>query len=78
MSDIPADYRDRLDLREQIARIDQLREEALKFVAEQHKLTAEAAKLGRDRLLAPWLAIVGLIGGLIAIASTIARWKGWG
>jgi hypothetical protein len=78
MSDVPADYRDRLDIREQIARIDRAREETLKFTAEQHKLTAEAAKLGRDRLLAPWLAIVGLIGGLIAIASTIAHWKGWG
>lgn len=78
MSDIPTDYRDRLDIREQIARIDRAREETLKFTAEQHKLTAEAAKLGRDRLLAPWLAIVGLIGGLIAIASALARWKGWG
>jgi hypothetical protein len=77
MSDVPVDYRDRLDLREQIGRIDKMREETLKFTAEQHKLMAEAAKLGRDRLLAPWLAIVGLIGGLIAIASAIARWKGW-
>jgi hypothetical protein len=77
MSDIPADYRDRLDIREQIARIDRAREETLKFTAEQHKLTAEAAKLGPDRLLAPWLAIVGLIGGVITVASTIARWKGW-
>lgn len=46
MSDVPSDYRDRFDIREQIARIDRAREETLKFTAEQHKLTAEAAKLG--------------------------------
>jgi hypothetical protein len=77
--------RDPLDLEAILAQIARAREETLKFTAEQHKLMAEAdklraeeKKLGRDRLLAPWLAIVGLIGGIITIASTIARWKGWG
>jgi hypothetical protein len=67
------------------ATYDRMLEETRKFTAEQHKLMAEAdklraeeRKLGRDRLLAPWLAIVGLIGGILTIASTIARWKGWG
>jgi len=46
LSDIPTEYKIRLDLREQIARIDRMREETLKFTAEQHKLTAKAAKLG--------------------------------
>jgi hypothetical protein len=36
MSDVPADYRDRLDIREQIARIDWAREETLRFAAEQN------------------------------------------
>jgi hypothetical protein len=94
MSDMPADYRERLDLRAQIARIDEMqasatrqREETQKFVAEQHKLIAEqtklaaerikydaeARKLDRDRNLSPWLAIAGLIGGVLAIANFVAQ-----
>lgn len=53
-----------------------LRAETEKFVAEQRKpiaeqvkFDAEARKLNRDRWLAPWLAIVGLIGGLLTIAN---------
>lgn len=76
MSDIPAD----LGLREQIARIDRdlaesakLREEIRKFTAEQHKLDAEARKLDRDRWLAPALAIASVVGGLLGVASFIAR-----
>jgi hypothetical protein len=90
MSDIPADYQDRLNLREQIARIDRMREESQKYMAEQHKLNAEAEKfaaeqfklmaeghkLGRDRLLAPWLAIAGLVGGIITVIGALARLKG--
>lgn len=38
-----------LDLKEQLARIDQAREEALKFSAEQHKLAAETLKLGAEQ-----------------------------
>jgi predicted nucleic acid-binding Zn-ribbon protein len=78
MSDVPADYRDRLNLREQVARIDEMisrierqQEETRKFVSEQHKLSAEeqklrseARKLERDRGLAPWQATA------ITVAST--------
>ena len=66
MSDSPAG----LNLREQLARIDNLREEALKFAAKQHKLAEEATKIRRDRWLAPALAVVsflGAIGGLISV-----------
>jgi hypothetical protein len=70
MSDVPADYRDRLDLREQVAHIDEMisrierqQEETRKFVSEQHKLMAEARKFGRD----PWFL---LIGALIAAVAT--------
>jgi cell division protein FtsB len=80
MSDLPADYRDRLNLREQIARIDDTlaridrqREETQKFVTEQHKLIAEVQKLNRDRWLAPVLAIAAVIGGLLGVASFIAK-----
>ena len=38
-----------LDLKEQLARIDQAREEALKFSAEQHKLTQETLKYGAEQ-----------------------------
>lgn len=51
-----------LDLREQIARIDRMRDESDKFRAEQRKLIAESLKLAeeearlhRDRVLSPWL-----------------------
>lgn len=87
MSDVPADYRDRLNLRDEIARIDRnraesekLQEETRKFVAEQHKLLAEAGKLNaegrkfnRDTLLAPLLAAIALIGGVLGVASFLAR-----
>ncbi|MEO8715333.1 MAG: hypothetical protein ABI369_10000 [Acetobacteraceae bacterium] len=62
---------DSLDLREQIARIDRMRDESDKFRAEQRKLIAEAGKLGRERWLAPWLAVVGLIGGVVAVVTLI-------
>jgi hypothetical protein len=78
MSDIPADFRDRLDLRVVIAEIDRKRAETEKFVAEQRKLIAEAGKPDHDRMLAPWLAIVGLVGGIITVLGALARWKGWG
>jgi hypothetical protein len=80
------------DLRAILARIDRdtaeatkLRQESNKFIAEQQKLFAEQLKLGaeqqklnRDRWLAPWLAIAGLVGGVLAIANFIARAFGVG
>lgn len=62
MSDIPAHYRERLDIQEQIERIDRLREEARKFATEQHKLAAEARKFGRD----PWFLLIGAIIAAVA------------
>ncbi len=62
-SDIPLDIR-----------IQRMLAESDKFVAEQRKLMAESAKLEAERSkyrldswLAPWLAIVGLIGGVITV-----------
>jgi hypothetical protein len=55
MSDIPHDYRDRLDLREQIARIDRMLDEAAKF-------RAEARKFNRD----PWFVVAGAVVALLA------------
>jgi hypothetical protein len=81
MSDVPADYRDRLDLRAIIARIDRDRSESLKlqeerekFIAEQRKLIAEAGKLNRDRWLAPWILATSVVGG-IAGAIFSHYWK---
>jgi type IV secretory pathway component VirB8 len=54
MSDIPADYQERLNIREQIARIDRAIEEGHKFTAEQQraqearKMMAEEQKLAQE------------------------------
>ena len=66
MSDILTNF----NIREQIARIDNLQAETRRFAAEQHKLAEEAAKINRDRWLAPALAVVsslGAIGGLLSV-----------
>jgi hypothetical protein len=80
---MPADQGN-LDLRTVLAQLDRLREETLKFTAEQHKLMAERSKLDaetrkldRDRWLAPWLAIAGLLGGVLTIGVTVARAFHW-
>ena len=64
MSDIPIQQ---LDLREQLARIDRAQEETRKFVAEQHKLDAEAMKLQRDRSFLPWTVAATLLGAGAAL-----------
>ncbi|MBV8592375.1 MAG: hypothetical protein JO212_20340 [Acetobacteraceae bacterium] len=68
------------DLREQLVRIDRMlaethkfQEETNKFAAEQRKLIAEAAKRNRERWWSPVLAITALIGGLLGLASFIAK-----
>ena len=75
MSDIPVDYQERLNLREQIARIDRQREETQKFVAEQHKLMAEGRKFDRD----PWMLVVGaIVAGLVTRLPEILHALGVG
>jgi cytoskeletal protein RodZ len=61
MSDIPVDTRTRLDLDELVARIERQQEETRKFVAEQHKLMAEAKKFGRD----PWFLLIGALAAAV-------------
>jgi len=51
----------------------QLSFDAVKLAAEQATLYSEAHKLDRDRWLAPTLAIVSVVGGLLGVASFIAR-----
>ena len=70
----------RLNLHEQIIRIDRALAESQKFQAESQKLQAEreklfaeAAKLNRDHWLAPVLAIAAVVGGLLGVASFIAK-----
>lgn len=76
MSDLPADYGERLNLADLVARIERQQAETRKFTAEQAKLTTEAAKLRRERFLAPILAAAAL-GGFIA-AAVPAALRGWG
>jgi hypothetical protein len=71
MSDLPTDWRDRIDLRAEIARIDRDAAETRKFSAEQNKLVAEASKLRWERWLLPFMPLTSLFaaalsGGLIA------------
>jgi len=74
MSDIPTDYRERLDIETILTQLARSREETLKFTAEQHKLMAEAAKLNRDRWLAPWLVLASVMSGVIvAVISHLWR-----
>lgn len=49
MSDLPADYAERLNFSEQIARIDRTIDEAAKFRAERSKLDAELMKLAVEQ-----------------------------
>jgi hypothetical protein len=61
MSEAPAGWRTSLELDELVSRIERQQEETRKFVAEQHKLMAEARKFNRD----PWMLIAGaIIAGL--------------
>ena len=68
MSDIPADQRTRLDLADQIARIERNQ-------AEIEKLFAEARKFNRD----PWFLLLGaIIAALAARAPEILKAFGYG
>jgi hypothetical protein len=49
-----------------------------KLQAEQAKFYAEQAKLNRDRYLAPWLALTGLVGGIVTVIALLARLFGRG
>ena len=48
-------------------------DEAAKFRSERIKLDAEAAKLRRDRILAPALALAATLGAIAAFAPAILR-----
>jgi len=61
VSDIPTDWREQLNLRDEIARIDRNRAETQKLYAEGHKFERE-----------PWvLALVALIGAFAVIMARL-------
>jgi len=66
MSDVPADWRPRLEIDELVSRIERQQEETRKFVAEQHKLMAEAKKFGRDWWIIPLTVLGGIVAGAVA------------
>jgi hypothetical protein len=59
MSELPLDYRDQLNLREQIARID-------RDMADIHKLRAERDKLTRDHWLLMLAALIAAFAVIVA------------
>ena len=71
MSDIPHDYRDRLDLSEQIARIDRNQ-------AEIGKLLAEARKFNRERWVIPVTVLGALLAAIVARLPEILHAAGIG
>jgi hypothetical protein len=73
MSDVPADWRPRLELDELVSRIERQQEETRKFVAEQHKLMAEAKKFGRDWWIIPLTVLGGIVAGAVARLPEILR-----
>ena len=68
-----SDAAESLNLRETIARIDRMLDEAAKFRAEERKLSAEADKFRRERFLAPVLALVATLGAIAALTPAIVR-----
>jgi len=70
MSDIPSDYRDRLDLREQLTRID-------KAIDEAGKLRAEARKFDRERWVIPVTVLGALLAAIVARLPELLRAFGW-
>jgi hypothetical protein len=66
MSDIPHDWRDQLDIRAQIARID-------RDIAENAKLRAEAQKFRRERWIVPVTVAGALLAAIVARLPEILR-----
>lgn len=73
MSSTTGDQTERLNLAEQVTRIERAIVENQRFVAGQRKLMAEAAKLERDTRLAPWLAGGAVAGGILTAATLLFR-----
>ncbi len=67
MSDIPTDYPNRLNLAEQVARIERTQAELGKLLAERDKFGAESRKYDRD----PWILTLAAL--IAAFAAVIAR-----
>lgn len=70
--------REPIDIQAIVARIDRdfvearkFREEADKLGAERDKLRAEELKLVRDRSVAPWLIVAGLLGGTLSVVAQV-------
>jgi anti-sigma-K factor RskA len=65
-----SEYTERLNLAELVSRIERQQEETRKFVAEQHKLTAEAQKLNRDRFWVPVLAVAAALAAFVSLLKS--------
>ena len=65
-----------LDMRQILAQIDRTQAETRKLLAEQVKLTAEAAKFNRERFLAPAVALAATLGAIATVTPAIVKWLG--
>jgi hypothetical protein len=59
--------REQLDIQAILAKITRDTQESDKFIAEQRKLIAEAAKLDRDRTFLPWTIVATFLGAGAAL-----------
>jgi hypothetical protein len=74
MTDVPLAYQERLNIREEIARIDRNRADIQKLLAEHSKLNAEQSKLaaeGRKFNLDWWIVPATVLGAIVA--GAVAR-----
>lgn len=71
-----SEFEEPLNVEQQLAQIARAREETRKFIAEQHKLMAEAGKLDRDRILAPFQLVIGsMAAGAALFGAGVASVK---
>lgn len=78
MSDVPADYRELLDLRTVIAEIDRKRAETQKLQEEREKFIAERRKFDRDWWVVPLTVFGVIVAGVVARLPEILHAIRWG
>ena len=71
-----SEYTERLNLADLVARIERQQAKTRKLVAERNRLDAAAAKLNRDRFVAPILTAGAIGAAVAALLPTVLRAMG--